>query len=322
MKNLILIFYFLCFASIAAAQIAPTDTTLKFDKAITFYEKHWVVLQKPGNVPYYTFGFVYIQSDKGFMFKPAGQFEIAKNGKYVLRNGKLYPYKLNAGDADEFKGSWLIRFRDTIGGMNPKPKRVTVAALLPSTHFKELNIEAEPQWLKPYDVYTDTLEHNYRWGCYHYEELDCDTGIAYLEKVYQVSPHYKGVRIPMDNADWINHQGIELKLSAAYNNQGYRDTGFYDKAILVLNNAILNNPVYVPFYQELINTYMKKSDWKMVVETAKKGLATLTTVEKSDQKRDLAACVAYGYEELKNDEQGKYWRQKSLDYSLHPGLVY
>lgn len=321
MKNLILSLLLICFAATVGAQTENIDTALKFNKVITAYEKHWVVLKKPDTVPYYTFGYVYIQSDKGYMFKEAGQFEIDKNNKYLLRYGKPYRYRFSADDADQSAAARVIRLRDTIGGMNSRQIRLPIASILPSKHFKELKIEAEPRWVKPYYAYTDTLEHNYRWGCYHYEEIDFETGIAYFEKVYKVSPHYKGVKVPMDNADQINHQGIELKLSAACNSQGYRDIGLYDKAISILNNAISNDPTRVPFYQELILSYMWKEDWNMLIKTAKQGLKQIT-VEKSDQKRDLAACIAKGYEELKNNAQGKYWREKSLDYSICRGCVY
>lgn len=316
MKNLILLLITTCTAVAANAQTSNIDTSLKFDRVITAYERHWVVLKKPDTVPYYTFGFVYIQSDKGFMFKEAGQFEIDRRNKYVPRKGKKTIYRFSADDADQGAAARVIRLRDTIGGMNPRQIHLPLAAILPSKHFKELQIVIEPQWVKPYYTYTDTLEHNYKWGCYHYEEIDGLKGIDYWEKVYKVSPHYQGVKVPMDNADWINHQGIELKLSAAYNMMGH-----YSEAIFILNNAILNDPTRIPFYQELILSYLWKKDWDMLIKTAKQGL-TQITVAKSDQKRDLAGWIAKGYEELKNDEQGKYWRQKSLEYSLCPGCVY
>jgi len=250
------------------------------------------------------------------MFKPAGQFEIGKNNKYMLHPGKIGRYMFSPGEIDQSTAARVIRHLDTVGIMNGRQIWPLVGAILSAKHFKELKIEATPQWVEPYYTYADTLEHNYRWGCYHTEEIDPVVGINYFEKVYKVSPHYKGVKVPMDKIAWVNHQGIEMKLGQAYN-----ETQQYDKAISLLNAAILNDPAYIPFYQELINTYFKKEDWNMLIETAKQGL-TQITVAKSDQKRDLAACVAHGYEELKNEEQGKYWRAKSLEYSLCPGCVY
>ncbi|MES2378600.1 MAG: hypothetical protein V4553_18550 [Bacteroidota bacterium] len=316
MKRLIFLLILISVVITAGAQTVNIDTALKFDKVITAYEQHWVVLKKPVAVPYYTFGYVYIQSDKGFMFKEAGHFKVDKNNQYVLCDGKWKQYRFSADDADQSSPARVIRLRDTIGGQNPRQITLPLATNLSSKHFKELKIETKPKWLKPYYTFTDTLEHNYRWGCYHSEEIDLTTGIAYFEKVYKVSPHYKGVIVPMDHADWYDHQGIELKLSAAYKN-----TRQYDKAIGILKAAILNDPAHIPFYQELIFTYNAKEDWNMVIETAKQGLAKIT-VEKSDQKRDFAAWAAKGYEELKNDVEGKKWRVKSLEYSLCPGCVY
>ncbi|WP_214071301.1 hypothetical protein [Mucilaginibacter sp. dw_454] len=318
MKNLILPLCLIClFAGIAHAQTTNTDTALKFNFYVTAFENHWVVLKKPDTARYYTFGYVYIESKKGFMFKPAGQFEINKRHKYILHPGKIGRYMFSPGEIDQSFAPRIIRHQDTLGIQNNRQIWPTLAAILPAKHFKELKIEVTPKWIKPYYTYSDTLEHNYRWGCYHTEEIDPAVGIDYLEKVYKVSPHYKGVKVPMDKVSWINHQGIEMKLGQAYN-----DTQQYGKAINLLNTAILNDPTYIPFYQELINTYFKKEDWNMVIATANRGLSTLTAVEKSDQKRDLAACIAKSYEELKNDEQGKYWRAKSLEYSLCPGCVY
>lgn len=316
MKNLILILLFTFFATTAGAQTANIDTTLKFEKFITAFEKHWVVLKKPDAAPYYTFGYVYIQANRGFMLKVAGQFEINRHNKYILRKGVPTKYIFNAQDADQSASVRLLRHQDTTGFMNVWHIIPVKASAISSKHFKELKIKAEPQWVKPYYAYTDSLEHNYRWACYHMEEFDFETGIAYFEKVYKVSPHYQGVPVPMDHAAYINHQGIELKLSAVYNSSHQ-----YNKAVDVLQKAILNDPSRIQFYQELLFTYYYQEDWKMVISVAKRGLAQIT-VEKSDPKRDLAAWIAKSYEEQKNDEQGKYWRQKSLEYSLCPGCVY
>jgi len=269
-------------------------------------------------VSYYTFGYVYIQKGKGFMFKEGGRFEIDKNNKYILSHSTkrdLYTFSPGNGDKDEI--ARVIRCMDTVGWQNSRFIPPPRAAILPAKHFKELKIEAEPKWVKPYYVYTDTLEHNYQWGCFYSEELTIPAGITYFEKVYYVSPHYEGVKVPMDKLGKFNRQGIELKLSEAYNN-----TQQYDKAINVLNAAILNDPVKIAFYLELIYIYDRKQDLNMIIETGKQGLTKMMAVDKSEQKSDLAAWIAHGYEGLKNNEQGKYWRAKSLEYSPCPGCVY
>ncbi|MGF7081859.1 tetratricopeptide repeat protein [Mucilaginibacter sp. UYCu711] len=315
MKRLILLI-FVCFAAFAKAQTNGVDTAIKFDHVITAYEKHWVVLKKPDTALYYTFGYVYIQSDKGFMFKEAGQFEIDQKNQYILRAGKKDKYVFSADNADQFAPARVIRLRDTIGGMNSKQIRLPQAAVLPSKHFKELKIEDEPKWIKPYYTYSDTLEHNYRWGCYHNEETDFTVGIIYWEKVYKISPHYKGVKVPMDNAAWINHQGIEMKLGSAYNS-----TKQYDKAIVLFKDAIRNDPTNLGFYFELGATYRGKADWLGAIDVYKRGLDQIK-VDKSEFKSWMAGFISNAYTDLKNDEESKKWRAKSLEYSPCPSCVY
>jgi hypothetical protein len=310
MKNLILLLIVTSFASKVQSQARNIDTALKFDKVITAYEKHWVVLKRPDKVKYYTFGYVYIQSDQGFMFKPAGHFKIDRKNRYVLCKGAKTQYRFNVNSRDVTSSTQVIRQHDTTSFMDIRNIALPIVAVLPPQHFAKLKIEAEPEWVKPYYVYTDTLEHNYRWGCYHIEEGDSATGIDYLEKVYKVSPHYKGVKVPMDNINWFNQQGIELKLGAAYN---------YDKAIPVLKNAIVYDPTNLGLYIELNGAYTRKGDLPAAINACKQGLAQIK-VDESQIKGWFAGVISNEYIALKDDEQGKYWRKKSDEYGT--GLIY
>ncbi len=315
MKNLILSLILICFVITASAQTANVDTALKFNNAITAYEKHWVVLKKPVAYPYYTFGYVYIDKGKGFMFKEAGQFEIGKKNRYVLRYGKKDIYTFSPGNNDQDSVTRVIRSMDTLGGQNVRIMPPPHAAILPPKHFKELKIETEPNWVKPYYVYTDTLDHNYRWGCFHVEEADRDTGIGYLEKVYRVSPHYKGVKIPMDHAYWISRQGIELKLAPAYVVRGQ-----YDRAIAILNKAIQNDPKNLAFYYELGMAYRDKSDWLNAIEVYQQAIAQISA-DKSSFKSLMAGSISYSFAQLNRNQDSKYWHEKSLEYSPCPSCI-
>ncbi|MDB5156401.1 MAG: hypothetical protein JWR50_1108 [Mucilaginibacter sp.] len=315
MKNLALSLILSCIVITVNAQTANVDTTLKFDNTVTAYERHWVVLKKPVAYPYYTFGYVYIQSHKGFMFKYVGQFEIGKKNRYILRNGKKDLYTFSPGNDDRDSAIRVIRSMDTTGGQNIRIISLPFAAILPSKHFKELKIKAEPEWVKPFYVYTDTLAHNYRWGCYYVEVSDKDTGIRYLEKVYSVSSHYKGVRVPMDHADWISHQGIELKLSPAYVSKGR-----YDKATAILKEAILNDPKNLAFYFELGSAYRAKLDWLSAIDVYKQAIAQVSG-DKSPLKSLMASHISYSFGKLNNDQERKYWHEKSLEYSLCPSCI-
>jgi tetratricopeptide (TPR) repeat protein len=195
------------------------------------------------------------------------------------------------------------------------PPRV---AILPVRHFKELKIKEEPDWVKPYYTYTDTLEHNYRWGCIYIDELIVSRGVEYLEKIYKTSPHYPGVKVNVGKNDFFffDGNGVEPKLAYAY----YR-VGEYDKSIAVLNSAILNNPNNTTFYMRLGISYDQKKEWDKAIDAYKRGISLIKD-EKSSQKWWFAGCLSNMYGELKNDEEKKRWRTLSDSYNPRPGVVY
>jgi tetratricopeptide (TPR) repeat protein len=305
MKNLILSLTLVCITFKVNAETSNIDTALRFDQFLTNCEKQWVVMKKPDSALYYTFGYVYIDGAKGFVFQKEGSFKIDKKSRYILNLAEV-----NKNFAGEV-------FRSNEGGMSGSWRIPPRVAILPSKHFKELKIKAEPDWIKPYYTYQDTLEHNYRWGCFYTEEFSVvATGISYLEKVYKVSPHYMGVILPRDKHTFIDHVGVELKLAAAYN-----FTHQYDKAIVLLNSAILNNSKNVSFYFELGSAYREKDDWKTAIDIYKSGLAQIS-VDKSNYKSWLAGFISLGYRELKNEQESKNWHEKAVAYNPHPGIVY
>ncbi|MBC7399058.1 MAG: tetratricopeptide repeat protein [Mucilaginibacter sp.] len=303
MKRLIFLLFPICFAVKLSAQTGNIDTALKFDKYLLACEKQWVVKQKPDTASSYKFGYVYIDGSEGFIFQEVGQLSIRKRNKYQLVPG----YKKVEREPIHTHGSQFL-----YGSTNAPP----MVALLSSSHFKELKIENAPTWVMSYYSYTDTVEHNYRSGCICFDESLFAEAEAYFKKVYEKAPHYGGVKYRKNFYGYFDNMGIEFMLSGLYL-EGDKP----DKAIPVLDKAILNAPNNVDLYRLLGLAYDKKKQWNKAIEIYKYAL-TLITVDKSFQKASLAGCISNMYGELKNKEEQIKWRSLSDAYDPHPGRVF
>jgi tetratricopeptide (TPR) repeat protein len=303
MKSLILLLNFVCFAlGVTAQRNVAIYTALKFNHG--YQEKKWVVLKKADTASSYTFGYVYIDTLKGLIFQKAGTFKINKKNKYIPNNAnlnqtfskvELYPL---VGWQTRINYSWLP------------------VALLPAQHFKELKIEAEPAWVKPYYVFTDTLAHNYQWACiYGYAQYTFNA-IEYLQKVYKVDPHYIGKEQKIEFGYYLGCQGVELKLAWAYNSLDQPD-----KAITILNAAIQHDPKNIFLFYVLGNSYERKENWEMALNAYKQGLQ-LMGIEKSELKGNLAYGISNNYDKLNKLEEAKNWRAIGDKYNPHPGRIY
>jgi tetratricopeptide (TPR) repeat protein len=292
MKRLIFLLLLICFAVKVSAQATYNDAALKFDRNLLECEKQWIVKQRLDAASSYKFGYVYIEGSEGFIFQEVGQFSIGKNNRYQLVSG----YKKVERQPIHTHGSQFL-----YGGTNAPP----MVALLPSSHLKELKIENEPTWVRPYYSYTDTLEHNYRWGCICFDETLFAEAEAYFRKVYEKVPHYAGVKYRKNFLGYFDNLGIEFMLSGLY-----MEWNKPDKAIPILDKAILNAPTNVDLYRLLGLAYDKKKQWNKAMGIYKHAL-TLIKVDKSFQKASLAGCVSNMYGELKNKEEQIKWRSLS-----------
>lgn len=302
MKHLILSLIFTCFFFKVSAQTVNVDTSLKFNRG--YGEHEWVVLKKADTSKYYTFGYVYIDSLDGLIFQKEGTFIIDKKSRYVRNPATvklatdrvvLYPVR------NFMQGS--IRLHPPV-------------ALLPVKHFRELKIKAEPDWVKPYYNYTDTLAHNYKWACIYGNAWYTYDAIDYLLKIYKVDPHYIGAKQKIEFGYYLGCQGVELKLAWTY--YAIQQP---DKAIAILKSAISFDPKNPFFYIVLGFSYDQKENWEMAIDAYKHGLQ-LMGKEKSELKSNFAYGISNDYHALKNDDEGKNWRAKGDEYNPCPGCVY
>jgi hypothetical protein len=115
------------------------QTNIEFNKRFVECEDKWVAFSM-GEDSSYTYGFIYIDAQAGLTFNREGKFKI--NSNYLLEVTK------------NKEASIKVRLQ---------PNNVKVA-IIPSTMFKELQIEEYPDWLKFYKNDTATAKRLFNWG--------------------------------------------------------------------------------------------------------------------------------------------------------------
>jgi tetratricopeptide (TPR) repeat protein len=276
--NLVLVFCCFCF-DLHAQSIAYTDTSLKFNQRYTKCEKKWVVLLKADSVHTYTFGYIYIDHQAGFTFDLKGTFKVDKDNKYIV-------------DTSATKNT-SIKYR-----ISPNWRNV---AILSPEHFKELNIKAEPNWLKYFYSYTDTVEHNYRWGWIYNDLGESAIALTYLLPAYNLKPHA---------------HGVEFEMAFAFN-----VIGQHDNAIKILVPAIQNDPNNMLFYKELGYAYEYKKDYEKALNNYKQGLQHAPD-QKSEAKGELAFNMANVYKAIGNIDEYKDWMINAKSYTPENSSYY
>ena len=259
---------------------ANADTALIFNQRYTQCERKWVVFPKKYNEESYSYGFIYLDAQAGFTYDVKGNFKIDKDGHYL---------------ADT---SFLVNT-----SIKSRLGRNTVrVALAPPAHFAELHITPQPDWIKGYYAYTDTLAHYFRWG-FVYNDLDqCDTALVYLNKVYAVQPHYKG---------------LEFELIFAHN--ALND---YDGAIKIINTALEADAINPLFYRELGYAYTKEQNYFKAISAYKTGINLCTADTQTDTKAEMAINLAVVYKSAGDDDQYKTWGKLAKSWARPDSDLY
>jgi tetratricopeptide (TPR) repeat protein len=252
------------------------DTSFIFNQRYTQCERKWVVMSKPDTAKKYTFGFIYLDDHAGFTFRVKGDFRIDKNGRYIV-------------DTSAFANtSMLYRIA----------RNWRKVALVPPAHFAELHIKAQPDWINTYYDYTDTLAHNFHWG-FIYNDLDqCDTALVYLNKVYALQPHYKG---------------LEFELIFAHN--ALND---YDGAIKIITAALEADAINPLLYRELGYAYMKEKNYFKAILAYKTGINLCAVDNQMDTKAEMAINLAEVYKSSGSDDDFKTWGKLAKSWA-NPG---
>jgi tetratricopeptide (TPR) repeat protein len=256
------------------------DSLFRFDQRYTQCERKWVVLLKRDTAQGYTYGMVYLDAQAGFTFFVQGHFKIDRQGHYIVDTA--------------FLKNTSIRARLS--------RNTSKMAILPPACFVRLNIKPQPDWLKVYYNYTDTLAHNFRWGFIYNDLEQCDTALVYLNRVYAVQPHYKG---------------LEFEMIFAHN-----ALGDYDGAIKVIEAALEADPMNVLFYRELGYAYMKLKNSNKAIIDYKKGITLCTTDAQMDIKAEMAINLAEVYKSGGDDDNFKTWGKRAKTWAKPGGQIY
>src|SRR5690349_6823667 len=77
-----------------------------------------------------------------------------------------------------------------------EPNNVKVA-IIPSTMYKDLQIEEFPEWLKYYKTDTASIKRLYDWGYMYNGWNMCGKALTFLERAKIVDPNYKGLNVEL-----------------------------------------------------------------------------------------------------------------------------
>lgn len=163
-------------------------------------------------------------------------------------------------------------------------------AIFSDEEIQQLNLSKVPDWLK----YYKENENSYlvRIGLLYNSVGASHNAFEPLLKVYEKEPHF---------------QGLEFELAYAYN-----ATMQFDKAILVLNKAIENDPKNFWFYREL-GFALKNQD--KLDEAEKVYLQGIKLSKENFQKAEMAINMAQSYFQIKNQEKFNEWAELTKKYA-------
>jgi tetratricopeptide (TPR) repeat protein len=135
------------------------------------------------------------------------------------------------------------------------PNNVKVA-FIPESKYEELAIAATPDWLQFYKTDTASVERLYKWGYMYNGWNSCAKALTYLEKAQTINADFKGL-------------SVELAFS-------YNCLGQYDKAIAVLQHALIANATDAYTNKELIYAQLKSGQIEEAAKSCKKALELCT----------------------------------------------
>jgi tetratricopeptide (TPR) repeat protein len=275
------IFLLVCSCSAAFCQnYFPADTNLNFNQRYTQCELKWVLLPKSDNTQRYIYGLVYLDERAGFTLFVQGNLWIDKNGRYIADTAFLHNNPMR------------MRLARNTANM----------ALLPPARFAELNIKPQPDWLKDYYTYTDTVARNFRRGFIFNDRGQYDTAMVYLNKAYEVQPHYKG---------------LIFELIFAHN-----ALGDYNGAIKIIQLALQTDQLNDLYYRELGYAYSKINNYEKAIMAYLAGINLCTTESQMDEKAEMAINLAGVYKSYGNDDQYRLWGAKAKTWAKPGTDVY
>ncbi|MBD3581984.1 tetratricopeptide repeat protein [Flavobacterium selenitireducens] len=204
---------------------------LVFNSKFVQSEDKWIAF-KADSLGSHTFGFIYIDADAGLTFDYAGSFTVQPDGRFLLKNKST-------------ESSVKHRLQ---------PSNLPVA-IIPESHFGELEILKYPEWLKHYKDGEGTPERLYKWGYMYNSWGECAKALEFLEKANSINPDFKGLR-------------VELGFS-------YNCLKQFTKAIDVLKIAAQRDTKDAYVHKELLYSQIHNNQIDDAVATYEKVMATV-----------------------------------------------
>lgn len=209
----------ICFITIGVL----AQDKLNFNTKFTQSEDKWVAFPED-SIGNHTFGFIYIDSQAGLTFDYSGSFKIGSDGKFQLKK-------------KEIEGSVKHRLQPNS----------TLVAIIPESHFNDLEISKFPEWLKYYKEDENTIKRLYNWGYMYNGWGECQKALEFLEKANKIDANYKGL-------------SVELAFS-------YNCLKQFDKAINILKIAIKQEPNDAYTNKELIYSQINNNQLDDAIKT-------------------------------------------------------
>lgn len=259
MKNLV--FVLLITLNLGAQELSFTTKPI-------LAENRWVAwLEKDGA---YMFGFIYIDYAAGPTFHYEGSFKIGTDGSYELLEAQPKYASLK---------------------MRLQPNTASVA-IIPPQKYKELGVQAEPDWLKIYKSDEKSIDRLQRWGNYYNHFGESEHALKFLDEAYKKDPDFEGVAFEMAFA--------------------YNVLKRYEDAIRVLKKALLKNPADCLLHKELIYAQANLSQLKDVVASYDKAVKSC-----GDKKTlaEMALNITYQYYLIKDSAGFERWAANTLKWA-------
>jgi len=233
------------------------QTTLTFDKTFIECEDKWIaMLNKDSSL---TYGFVYIDTQAGLTLDVAGTFKIVDNVFIPSRREN---------------SSMKVRI----------PLNNNKIAIIPSSRFKEMEVDTVPNWLKVYKEEKTSTARWFQLGFIYNLWDKCNQALIYLDKVKDADPNYKG-----------------LKFEYAF---AYNALKQFDKALAVLNEAIKEDPKDCYLHKEIVYAQMNLKMPELAAASAKIGIEAC---DDNAIKGEMAYNISKQYYMLKDKEAFKKW---------------
>ncbi|MFH6991792.1 tetratricopeptide repeat protein [Flavobacterium sp. FlaQc-48] len=248
MKNIILII------TVFTTFYCVGQDKLNFNTKFIQSEDKWIAFPVDSSGSY-IFGFIYIDSQAGLTFDYSGSFKIDSNGKFLLKK----------------------KDKESSVKHRLKPNK-TLVAIIPESHFTELEVSEFPEWLKYYKQDENTIERLYKLGYLYNGWEECAKALDFLDKAKKINPNYKGLK-------------VELAFS-------YNCLGRYQNAIDILKTAIKLEPNNAYVFKELIYSQIHNNQLDDAITTYDRIVKELT---------DKTYNPENAYNIL-----GEYFRQKNL----------